>query len=121
MDEPHKPTPGLHPDASIPLNGFRQPHQREPEEERDSIAARESRPPEKQSRATAAAANPDTETSPPFAKDKEENKTHRGTASARTTEGANAETRLEETYPPSILAGDDAVAVTAAGEAKRKP
>jgi len=25
LDEPHKPTPGLHPDASIPLNGFRQP------------------------------------------------------------------------------------------------
>ena len=47
--------------------------------------------------------------------------TKRGTAGARATEGANVETRLEETYPPSILAGDDAVAATAAGEAKRKP
>ena len=38
-------------------------------------------------------------------------------AGARPTEDVNAGTRLEN-YPPSILAGDDAVAATAAGEVK---
>jgi len=39
-------------------------------------------------------------------------------AGARPTEDVNAGTHLEENYPPSILAGDDAVAATAAGEVK---
>jgi len=43
---------------------------------------------------------------------------HRMAAGARPTEDVNAGTRLEENYPPSILAGDDAVAATAAGEVK---